>query len=61
MPRPVCIYIHKIVFQFYVYFYAFMPHVVSYLFPCFAFNSSCIILSQAGLLEVPVAYRGCLG
>jgi hypothetical protein len=42
--------------QFYVCFYAFIPHVVSYLFSCLAFSSSCAILSQAGLLEVPVAY-----
>jgi hypothetical protein len=48
-------------FQFYVCFCAFIPHVVSYLVPCLAFSLSCAILSQAGLLEVPAAYRGSLG
>jgi hypothetical protein len=33
MPYPVCMYVHKIVLQFYVYFCAFIHHVVSYLFP----------------------------
>jgi hypothetical protein len=61
MPHPVCIYVHKIVLQFYFCFYAFISHVVSYLFPCLAFSSSCVILSQAGLLEVPAAYRRSLG
>jgi hypothetical protein len=60
MRRPVHNYDHRIVFQFYVYFYAFTPHVVSYLFSCLAFSSSCAIPSHAGLLEVPVAYRGSL-
>jgi hypothetical protein len=61
MPRPVCIYVYKIVLQFYVYFCAFIPHVASYLFPYLAFSSSCAILSQADLVEVPAAYRGSLG
>jgi hypothetical protein len=61
MPRPVCIYVHRSVLQFYVCFCAFIPHVVSYLFPCLIFSSSCAILSQAGLLEGPAAYRGSLG
>jgi hypothetical protein len=61
MPRPVCIYVYKIVLQFYVCFYTFISHVVRYLFPCLAFSSSCAILSQAGLLEVPAAYQGSLG
>jgi hypothetical protein len=61
MPYPVCIYVHKIVLQFYVCFCSFTPHVVSYLFFCLAFSSSCAILSQVGLLEVPTAYRGSLG
>jgi hypothetical protein len=42
-------------------FCAFIPHVVSYLFPCLTFSSSCAILSHAGLLEVPAAYQGFLG
>jgi hypothetical protein len=46
--------------QFYVCFCAFIPHVVNYLFPCHAFSSSCAILSQVGLFEVHVAYRGSL-
>jgi hypothetical protein len=61
MPHPICIYVHIIVLQFYVYFCAFIPHVVSYLFPCLAFSSSCAILSQASLLEVHVAYQRSLG
>jgi hypothetical protein len=61
MPRPVCIYVHKIVLQFYVCFYVFIPYVVIYLFSCLAFSLSCAILSQTGLLEVPTAYRGSLG
>jgi hypothetical protein len=39
----------------------FVPHVVSYPFLCLAFSLSCAILSQMGLLEVPVAYRVSLG
>jgi hypothetical protein len=49
------------VLQFYVYFFAFIPHVVSYLFPCLTFSLSGAILSQACLLEVLAAYRGSLG
>jgi hypothetical protein len=30
-------------------------------FSCLAFSSSCAILSQADLFEVPTAYRGSLG
>jgi hypothetical protein len=33
MPRPIYIYVHKIVLQFYVCFCAFISHVVGYLFP----------------------------
>jgi hypothetical protein len=47
--------------QFYICFYAFIPHVVSYLFSCLVFSSGCAILSQMDLLEVPAAYRGSLG
>jgi hypothetical protein len=61
MPPPVCIYVHKIMLQFYVCFCAFITHVVRYLFPYLTFSLSCAILSQAGLLEVLVAYRGSLG
>jgi hypothetical protein len=60
MPCPVCIYVHKIVLQFYIYFCAFISHVASYLFTCLAFSSSYAILSQAGLLEVRAAYWGSL-
>jgi hypothetical protein len=45
MPRSVCIFVHKIMLQFYVCFYAFIPHVVSCIFPFFAFNLSCAFLS----------------
>jgi hypothetical protein len=61
MPRSICIYVHKIMFQFYVCFCAFIPHVVCYIFSCFTFNSSCAILSQVGLFEVHEAYQGSLG
>jgi hypothetical protein len=61
MPCLVCNYVQRSVPQFYVYFYAFIPHVISYLFPCLAFSSSCAILSQADLLEVPTAYLGSYG
>jgi hypothetical protein len=57
MPRPIYIYVHKIVLQFYVCFCAFISHVVGYLFPCLTFSSSCAILSQADLLEVHAAYE----
>jgi hypothetical protein len=57
MPYPICIYVHKIVLQFYARFYTFNPHVFSYLFSCLAFSSSYAILSQTGLLEVPAAYQ----
>jgi hypothetical protein len=61
MPRPICIYVYKIVLQFYICFYAFIPHVVSYLILRLTFSSSCATLSQASLLEVSAAYRGSLG
>jgi hypothetical protein len=35
--------------------------VVSYLFPYLTYSSSCVILSQAGLLEVSMTYLGSLG
>jgi hypothetical protein len=50
----------ELCFNFMSTFYAFTPHVVSYLFSYLAFSSSCAIPSQAGLLEVPAAYRGSL-
>jgi hypothetical protein len=62
MPHPICNYVLlKIVLQFYVCFYTFIPHVVSYLFPYLTYSSSCVILSQAGLLEVSMTYLGSLG
>jgi hypothetical protein len=61
MPRPVYIYVHKIMLQFYVCLCAFITHVVCYLFPCLTFILSCAILSQVDLLEVPAAYQGSLG
>jgi hypothetical protein len=61
MPRSIYIYVHKIMLQFYVCFYAFITHVVSYLFPYLTFSLSCAILSQADLLEVPAAYQESLG
>jgi hypothetical protein len=61
MPRSIYIYVHKIMLQFYVCFYAFITHVVSYLFPYLTFSLSCAILSQADLLVVPAAYRESLG
>jgi hypothetical protein len=60
MPHPIRNYVHRIVLQFHVYFYVFIPHVIRYLFPRLAFSSSCVILSQVGQLEVPPAYRGSL-
>jgi hypothetical protein len=33
MPRPVCNYVHRIVLQFYIAFYVFIPHMTSYFFP----------------------------
>jgi hypothetical protein len=61
VPHSVCSYVNRIMLQFYVCFCVFIPHMVSYLFPYLAFSSSCAILSQAGLLKVPVAYLGSLG
>jgi hypothetical protein len=60
IPCLVCIYIHKIVLQFYVCFYTFIPHVLNYLFSCLIFSLSYAILSPVGLLEVPAAYQGSL-
>jgi hypothetical protein len=61
MLRPVCIYVHKIVLQFYVYFahLSLMWSVI--FFHVSSFSLSGAILSQAGLLEVPGAYQGSLG
>jgi hypothetical protein len=61
VPCPVCNYVHRIVFQFYVCFCTFILHAVSYPFSYLAFSSSCAILSLAGLLEVPAPYLGCVG
>jgi hypothetical protein len=60
MPHSVCIYLHKIVLQFCL-FLRIYPSCGKLPFSCLAFSSSCAILSQAGLLEVPAAYRGSLG
>jgi hypothetical protein len=54
MSRPVCNYVHRIVLQFYVYFYVFLISCGQSLSLYPTSNSSCAILSQAGLLEVPM-------
>jgi hypothetical protein len=61
MPHAVSNYVHRIMLQFYVSFCVFISHVVSYIFPCLTSCSSCVILSQASLLEVPVTYLGSIG
>ena len=61
MPRPVCNYVHRIVLQFYVYFCVFLPSCGQSLSLCPASSLSCAILSQAGLLKVPVTNLGSLG
>jgi hypothetical protein len=58
--RHVRNYVHKIMLQFYVYFCVFLPpygHLISL---CPASSLSCAIISQTGLLEVPVTYLGSL-
>jgi hypothetical protein len=49
------------VLQSYVCFLHVYPSCGQLLFPCLASSSSCVILSQAGLLEVPATYLGSLG
>jgi hypothetical protein len=49
------------VLQFYVYFFIFLPSYGQSLSLCPASSSSCAILSQVGLLEVPVTNLGSLG
>jgi hypothetical protein len=61
MSHPVCNYVHMIVLQFYVCFLHIYPSCGQLLFPCLATSSSYVILSQAGLLEVPATYLGSLG
>jgi hypothetical protein len=61
LPRHVCNYVHRIVLQFYVYFLHVYPSCGQLLFPCLATSSTCAILSQAGLLEVPTTYMVSLG
>jgi hypothetical protein len=58
MPRPVSNYVYRIVLQFYVPFYVFISHVVSYFFPVSPLVRVVQILSQEGLLEVPATYLG---
>jgi hypothetical protein len=61
MSRPVRNYVHRIVLQFYVYFYVFLPSCGQLLSLCSTSSLSCVILSQTGLLEVSVTYLGSLG
>jgi hypothetical protein len=62
MSRPVRNYVHRIVLQFYVYFFCvFLPSCGQFLSLCSTSSLSCVILSQAGLLEVSVTYLGSLG
>jgi hypothetical protein len=57
MPLPVCNYVHRIMLQFCLLLYIY--HSCGQLpFPCLASSSSCAILSQAGLLEVPMTLSG---
>jgi hypothetical protein len=44
----------------YVFFCIFIPHVVSYFFPYLTTSLSWTILSQVGLLEIPMTYMGSL-
>jgi phosphate starvation-inducible membrane PsiE len=60
MSRPVYNYVHRIMHQFYVSFFIFIPHVVSYFF-CLASSSSCAIQSYTDLHEVLAIYLGSLG
>jgi hypothetical protein len=50
----------ELCFIFMYVFTFFNPHVVS-CFPCLATSLSYAILSQAGLLEIPVTYLESLG
>jgi hypothetical protein len=62
MLHPICNYVHRIVLQFYVYlFYIFLPSCGQSLSLCPASSSSCTILSQAGLLEVPATNLSSIG
>jgi hypothetical protein len=61
LSHPVCNYVHRIVLQCYIYILHVYPLCGQLLFPCLASSSSCAILSQAGLLEVPATYLGSLG
>jgi hypothetical protein len=61
MSRPVRNYVHRIVLQFYVYFCVFLPSCGQFLSLCSTSSLSCVILSQAGPLEVSVTYLGSLG
>jgi hypothetical protein len=57
MPHTVCNCVHRIVLKFYV-FLCIYPSCGQLLFPFLTSSSSCVIMSQAGLLEVPVTYLG---
>jgi hypothetical protein len=54
-------YIHRIVFQFYVYLCVFLSSCGQSLSLCPTSSSSCAILSQAGMLKVPVTNLRSLG
>jgi hypothetical protein len=60
MPHLVRNYANRIVLQFYVYFYVFLPSCGQSLSLCPASSSSCVILSHVGLLEVPATNLGSL-
>jgi hypothetical protein len=61
MPRPVRNYVYRIVLQFYVYFYVFLPPCGQLLSLYPASSLGYAILSQVGSLEVPATYLGSLG
>jgi hypothetical protein len=61
MPHPIRNYVHRIVLLFYVYFNVFLLSCGQSLSLCPASSSSCSIMSQAGLLEVPTTNLGSFG
>jgi hypothetical protein len=61
LPRRVCNYVHRIVFQFYVCFLACLSLMCQLPFPYLATSSRCAILSHVGLFEVPATYLGSIG
>jgi hypothetical protein len=56
-----CNYVHKIMLQFYVCFCTFLTPMWYVAFVYLTSCSNYAILSQVGLLEVPMTYLGCLG